>query len=208
MAGRLRTKWVGLHSNEVFFRDTAHGFLAWAFATLISATVLASATAYLANGAVAGATAGASAQAARSANPAENYVDKLFRPTPSAQPDAANPPAATDNANASNANAAAAGLASALQSRAEILRLWTADFRSGEGLAPSDRTYVAQVVAVRTGTKSGRCRETRRPDRCRSQDRRRQCAARRGASVVLADRGAVVRRLLRKPGGGRRRRAS
>jgi hypothetical protein len=84
MAGRLRTKWVGLHSNEVFFRDTAHGFLAWAFATLISATVLASATAYLANGAVAGATAGASAQAARSANPAENYVDKLFRPTPSA----------------------------------------------------------------------------------------------------------------------------
>lgn len=151
MAGRLRTKWVGLHSNEVFFRDTAHGFLAWAFATLISATVLASATAYLANGAVAGATAGASAQAARSANPAENYVDKLFRPTPSAQPDAANPPAATDNANASNANAAAAGLASALQSRAEILRLWTADFRSGEGLAPSDRTYVAQVVAVRTG---------------------------------------------------------
>src|ERR1700687_635639 len=33
LAGRLRTKWVGLHSNEVFFRDTAHGFLAWAFAT-------------------------------------------------------------------------------------------------------------------------------------------------------------------------------
>jgi hypothetical protein len=42
VAGRLRTKWVGVHSNEVFFRDTAHGFLAWAFATLISATALAS----------------------------------------------------------------------------------------------------------------------------------------------------------------------
>jgi hypothetical protein len=26
LAARLRTKWVGLHSNEVFFRDTAHGF--------------------------------------------------------------------------------------------------------------------------------------------------------------------------------------
>src|SRR5271155_2881780 len=38
LAGRLRTKWIGAHTNEVFFRDTAHGFLAWAFATLISAT--------------------------------------------------------------------------------------------------------------------------------------------------------------------------
>ena len=54
LAGRMRTKITGLHRNEVFFRDTAHGFLAWAFATLISATALASATAYLANGALAG----------------------------------------------------------------------------------------------------------------------------------------------------------
>src|SRR5580704_11669115 len=35
LAARLRTKWANVHSNEVFFRDTAHGFLAWAFATLI-----------------------------------------------------------------------------------------------------------------------------------------------------------------------------
>ncbi|TIN14647.1 MAG: hypothetical protein E5Y31_31880, partial [Mesorhizobium sp.] len=27
LAGRLRTKWVGIHTDEVFFRDTAHGFL-------------------------------------------------------------------------------------------------------------------------------------------------------------------------------------
>ena len=46
LAGRMRTKITGLHTNEVFFRDTAHGFLAWAFATLIT---LAAATAYLAN---------------------------------------------------------------------------------------------------------------------------------------------------------------
>jgi hypothetical protein len=26
IAGRLRTKWVGVHTHEVFFRDTAHGF--------------------------------------------------------------------------------------------------------------------------------------------------------------------------------------
>src|SRR5271154_5110899 len=54
LAARLRTKWVNVHSNEVFFRDTAHGFLAWAFATLLSASVLSSAVAYLANGTAAG----------------------------------------------------------------------------------------------------------------------------------------------------------
>ena len=35
IAGRLRTKWVGVHTHEVFFRDTAHGFLAWGTYALI-----------------------------------------------------------------------------------------------------------------------------------------------------------------------------
>lgn len=34
LAGRLRTKWQGVHTDEVYFRDTAHGFLAWALATI------------------------------------------------------------------------------------------------------------------------------------------------------------------------------
>src|ERR1700733_9179800 len=79
LAARLRTKWTGVYTNEIFFRDTAHGFLAWAFATLISVTALTSITGYLANGAAAG-LGGAAAQAARSVNPADIYVDKLFRP--------------------------------------------------------------------------------------------------------------------------------
>ena len=54
LAGRLRSKWVGAHTHEVFFRDTAHGFIAWAFATLLSASALSSVTGYLANGAAAG----------------------------------------------------------------------------------------------------------------------------------------------------------
>jgi hypothetical protein len=37
LAARLRMKWTGIHTHEVYFRDTAHGFLAWAFATIISA---------------------------------------------------------------------------------------------------------------------------------------------------------------------------
>jgi hypothetical protein len=141
LAARLRTKWVGLHSNEVFFRDTAHGFLAWAFATLISATALVSTTAYLANGTVAGMGV-AAAQNSQPNNPAQIYVDKLFRmPTASS--------ASTDNA-------AARGSASPAQNnfnqtRAEVLRLWTTDFRDDKDLTPDDRTYVAQLVAARTG---------------------------------------------------------
>lgn len=38
LTGRLRTKWVGIRTDEVFFRDTAHGFLAWALATVLMAT--------------------------------------------------------------------------------------------------------------------------------------------------------------------------
>src|SRR6476619_910911 len=43
LAGRLRSRWVTVHTNEVFFRDTAHGFLAWAVSTLLMATLLSSA---------------------------------------------------------------------------------------------------------------------------------------------------------------------
>lgn len=163
IAGRLRSKWTGLHTNEVFFRDTAHGFLAWAFATLISATALASTTAYLANGAGAG-LAGATGQAARAANPADVYVDKLFRaptagsaPAAPAQSSANNAGANNENAAAANANANAAPTAggnsavSNAQSRTEIVRLWTTDFRDGDDLSAADRSYVAQVVAARTG---------------------------------------------------------
>ena len=41
LTGRLRTKWVGIRTDEVFFRDTAHGFLAWALATVLIATFFA-----------------------------------------------------------------------------------------------------------------------------------------------------------------------
>ena len=41
LTGRLRTKWVGIRTDEVFFRDTAHGFLAWALATVLVATFIA-----------------------------------------------------------------------------------------------------------------------------------------------------------------------
>ena len=154
LAARLRTKWVGVHSNEVFFRDTAHGFLAWAFATLLSASALSSATAFLANGTAAG-LGGAASQAGRSVNPADIYVDKLFRPAAGAQPAAPSAPAAdSGNSNpapSGNAAAAAPGGANNGQARAEVVRLWTSDFHDSNGLSGVDKTYVAHVVAARTG---------------------------------------------------------
>jgi hypothetical protein len=154
LAARLRTKWVGVHTHEAFFRDTAHGFIAWAFATLISVTALGSVTAYLANGTAAG-LGGAASQTARSVNPADVYVDKLFRPNASAQPASA-PASATDSAATNSpppnaANSAPSNGASANQSRSEVLRLWTASFHDNQDLSGTDKTYVAQVVAARTG---------------------------------------------------------
>jgi hypothetical protein len=38
ITGRLRTSWVGTHTHEVFFRDTAHGFITWCVATIVLAS--------------------------------------------------------------------------------------------------------------------------------------------------------------------------
>src|ERR1700687_1424201 len=45
LTGRLRSKWALIHTDEVYFRDTANGFLAWAVALVISVTFLTSAAA-------------------------------------------------------------------------------------------------------------------------------------------------------------------
>jgi hypothetical protein len=41
IAGRLRQRWLATHTHEVFFRDTAHGLITWAVATLCIAAILA-----------------------------------------------------------------------------------------------------------------------------------------------------------------------
>jgi hypothetical protein len=144
LAARLRKKWVNVHTNEVFFRDTAHGFLAWAFATLLSASVLSSAVGYLANGSAA--MGSAVSQATRSINPTDIYIDKLFRPGAS-QTAPTSPP----SADSGNTNAAAPASTPPGQSRAELLRLWNADFSDKQDLGAADKAYVVQVVAARTG---------------------------------------------------------
>lgn len=61
LAGRLRTRWTEVHADEVYFRDTAHGFLAWAVASLATAALLTSAIGSIVG---AGVQAGASASGA------------------------------------------------------------------------------------------------------------------------------------------------
>ena len=135
LTGRLRTKWVGIHTDEVYFRDTAHGFLAWAVSAVIIATALSSVassavgSATRAAGSVAGAAAqGAGAAAARSdgIDPMGYLVDTLFR---SDQPSAD---------------------ASSEEMRAEASRIIVSGLRTGD-IPASDKTYLAQLVAARTG---------------------------------------------------------
>jgi hypothetical protein len=126
IAGRLRTRWVGLHTDETYFRDTAHGFLAWAVGTIILATVLAS---------TAGTMVSSFAQGA-SANPnlvpdKNSYsVDQLFR---SNQPPAANQGGSTQDTNA------------------EASRLFARGLAPGGDFTGDDRTRLAQLVSQRTG---------------------------------------------------------
>jgi hypothetical protein len=130
LAGRLRTKWVNIHTDEVYFRDTAHGFLVWAVGLVITAAFLASAVASVGRSARAGATSaeGSSAAPTRGAFSVNEYlVDSLLRTTsPSA--------AAQDDA--------------AL--RSEVGLILVNALRQGN-IPAADKSYLAQLVAARTG---------------------------------------------------------
>jgi hypothetical protein len=145
LTGRLRTKWVGIHSDETFFRDTAHGFMAWALATLLVVFVLGStlsaaigtgvqAASTVASGVVMGASAGATANAGSDggSDATSYFVDALFRPT---DPSRLAAPGAEGDATA----------AAAQTSRILITRA-----AAGE-VSADDKTYLGQLVAARTG---------------------------------------------------------
>lgn len=79
LAGRLRTKWALIHTEEVFFRDTANGFLAWAVALVMSVAFLASAATSMAGSAAQSPAFADTSSVGVVANPAMYYVDALFR---------------------------------------------------------------------------------------------------------------------------------
>jgi hypothetical protein len=132
LTGRLRTKWVDAHTHEVFFRDSANGFLAWAVATLLIAAVVSSAASSLIGGVtrstatVIGGGAQGATQAAASSDPSAYFVDTLFR-------------SETPNANPTNQDV-----------KGETGRILAKGLRDGDLSAP-DRTYLARLGAARTG---------------------------------------------------------
>src|ERR1700712_4329557 len=78
IAGRLRSRWIGVHSDEVYFPDTAHGLVAWAFASVLGAIMLASPASNFVSGAASGAM-NATASAASQGGPMDGYVDTMLR---------------------------------------------------------------------------------------------------------------------------------
>jgi hypothetical protein len=137
LAGRLRTRWMGTHPHEVFFRDTAHGLITWAVATILVVTVGASSLMSAAG--TAGRAAGAGATAAligapgsegprMSANsPISAYeIDKLFR---------------------SSSSTSGGSLGDARMETAHI----TANAFANGSISAADRGYLIDQVSARTG---------------------------------------------------------
>ena len=158
LAGRLRTKWADTHTDEVYFRDTAHGFLAWAVASLATAVLLTSAIGSILNGgiqagasvtagAVNAATAAAGDHAATTGQRSSSdgasvayFVDSLFRRSATAQP-AASPGAAIPTEVLER---------TVMKDTAEVARIFLNGGQSG-ALPPEDTQYVGQLVAQHTG---------------------------------------------------------
>ena len=158
LAGRLRTKWVDTHTNEIYFRDTAHGFLTWAVALLVSAVLLTTTIRSLIGGSakVIGSVAGgATATAVNNAGEGSSMLSKssmeyftrsLFRASGST-------PAGNSNASGNDVmamNQPAPPKAESPAQLAEVTGIFANSIYSG-ALPQDDLTYVAQLVSQNTG---------------------------------------------------------
>ncbi|WP_159915684.1 hypothetical protein [Pantoea sp. 18069] len=173
IAGRLRTRWLGVQVDEVYFRDTAHGFLAWSLATLMmvalmgsvagsaisgtakAAGAVASSAATVVGGGVsamgqaalavgaAEASEGSNGSQGASANRFGYWVDSLFRP-----------------AEAADASTAAApqGQRSPADVAKEVTGIYAHALQTGT-LPEEDARYVAQLIAERTGLTQAQAQE-------------------------------------------------
>jgi len=129
LAGRLRTKWATIHTDEVYFRDTAHGFLVWAVGLVVTASFLASAATSMIGGApqrTASTAVSNGSGGGQGDDPNAYFMDTLFRSdTPS-----------PDRSDA--------------QVNAETKLIYANALRQGS-LSEADRTYLAKLVVAKTG---------------------------------------------------------
>lgn len=133
VTGRLRTRWVNVHTHEVFFRDTAHGLITWALGTLLGALIALGSLGSLANMGAHGAGAMASST---SEEPLRYSIDALLRPA----------------ANESEASAAETSGAPGAEvgAYAQASRILVHGISQLDMPAP-DRDYLAHLVAKRAG---------------------------------------------------------
>jgi hypothetical protein len=133
IAGRLRTRWIGTHTHEVFFRDTAHGLITWAVASVLVTAALAAALSSTVAGAghlTGSVMGGAGRHAMHEAPPnsgADYNLDRLLRPT--------------------DAGGATQTVSDPKPEVAHIIANAVATGSLSEG----DRAYLAQLVAQRSG---------------------------------------------------------
>jgi hypothetical protein len=125
LAGRLRTKWPSVHTDEVYFRDTAHGFLVWAVGMVITAGFLASAAASFAGSAQRTPANIATAQES-AVDPNAYFADTLLR------------------------SGGPAAQKADISDRGEVSRTFAHDLKQG-AMPAEDKAYLAQVVSARTG---------------------------------------------------------
>ena len=123
LAGRLRTRWPTIHTDEVYFRDTAHGFLSWGVAVVLTAAFLASAATAMVGSAKSG---GGMTEESRLSDANAYYVDMLLR----------TPAAATDT--------------NGVVVRGEVGRIFAKALGQGD-LPAADRAYLGSVISARTG---------------------------------------------------------
>lgn len=162
LAGRLRTKWVDTHTNEIYFRDTAHGFLTWAVALLVSAVLLTTTISSLIGGSakvIGSVDGGATATAMNNAGDGASLLSKssmeyftrsLFRATAATPADNSGLPANSSGNDVMAMNHPVPPKAESPAQLAEVTGIFANSINSG-ALPQDDLTYVAQLVSQNTG---------------------------------------------------------
>jgi hypothetical protein len=159
LAGRLRSRWASVNEHERYFRDSAHGFVVWALATIVLATVMASSVSGLIGGAVS--TVAPAAGAAATSQPSDIYVDQLLRTNPSQGATNTAPAASAAQATSPTAGEQTAAPLQGGQiapparqdigNRAEITRIVAPAMLKGGSVSDGDKKYLASIVAARGG---------------------------------------------------------
>ena len=146
LAGRLRSKWMAVPSDEVYFRDTAHGFLAWAVASLSTAALLTSVIGSIVSGGLQAGTAVAGSEMTKADGDSSSmgyFVDSLFR-------QGTNASVAPVVPNVPNGALTSVAVEPATpESRSEVSRIFINALFIG-ALPAEDVRYVGQLVAQHT----------------------------------------------------------